>query len=223
MARTKKQPEVLSETVSVETINNDNKIVIGIDQSYKDTGISISYNCELKAATHCYTERLANNTEKRKAIKNKLIQVFDKVKLLKSKYNCSVQIIIERIRLQSQGFLNIDYIKSIGALNALIVDTAFDYSFPVFSVDTRAWKSAVVGTSKPRPNPYNINENKWPTIVWCVEYGFEKYIVDYNVGKRVKSVIHRKGESFIYNDNIADSICISLYGFTKDTKLQLEH
>lgn len=218
-----KSGSVLGETTKAEIINDSNKIVIGIDQSYKDTGISISYNCELKSATHCYIDLYPNNTEKRIVLSNKLTEVFTKVSNLQKKHNCSVQVIIERIRLQSQGFLNIDYIKSIGALNALIVDIAYKFNFPVYSVDTRAWKSSVVGTSKPRSNPYGINEQKWPTIIWCVKYGFEKYIIDFNVGRRKKGIIHKNNRQYTYNDNIADSICISLYGFTKEPKLQSEH
>ena len=41
--------------------------------------------------------------------------------------------VIERIRLRSQGFLNINYIKSIGALNALIVDLMYEYNIKVYS------------------------------------------------------------------------------------------
>lgn len=218
-----KSGAVIDEKASAEVINNKNKIVIGIDQSYKDTGISISYNCELKSATHCHTDNLPNNTEKRIELKNKLTSVFDKAHSLKNKLNCSVQIIIERIRLQSDGFINIDYIKGIGALNAMIVDLAYQYNFSVYSVDTRAWKSAIVGTSKPQPNPYGIDPKKWPTIIWCIGFGFEKYIIDFNVGKKRKGIIHKNLRAYTYNDNIADSIAISLYGFVDNPLLQAEH
>lgn len=198
-------------------------IVVGIDQSYKDTGISISYNNKLKSATHCFTQNLKNNTEKREALKQKLISVFDKTKTMQNKKDCEVIVIIERIRLQSQGFINIDYIKSIGALNAMIVDIAYKYDFPVYSADTRAWKSKVIGTSKGQPNAFGIDEKKLPTILWCVNKGFEKYIIDYNVGKLQKGVIYKDGVRVKYNDNIADSICIGLYGFKPHIRLKQEH
>ena len=201
----------------------DNKIVVGIDQSYQDTGISISYNNKLMIATHCYTEKFKNNSLKRKTLKLMLFQVFNKVQRKSKKYNAEVVIIIERIRLQSQGFLNIDYIKSIGALNALIVDTAFKYNFPVYSVDTRAWKSSVVGTSKGMNNPYDIDPKKYPTILWCIKKGYKDYIINYDVGRRKKGIIEKDGIKYTYNDNIADSICISLYGFTKKQLLESEH
>ena len=150
--------------------------------------------------------------------------IFSSVHLLKEDYDADVIVIIERIRLQSQGFINIDYIKSIGALNALIVDTAFTFDYPIYSVDTRAWKSSVVGNSKGKTNKYGIDPKKWPTILWCVSKGYKKYIINYDVGKRKsKGIIEKNGERYTYNDNIADSICISLYGFTNNQLLKEEH
>lgn len=202
-----------------------NKIVIGIDQSYKDTGVSISFNGELKMAKDIKLEHFKNNSERRNFLKERLLIIFSHVEKLSFKNNAEVIVIIERIRLQSQGFINIDYIKSIGALNALIVDTASEFHYPVYSVDTRAWKSAIVGNSKGQKNKYGIDEKKWPTILWCISKGYKKYIKsEVNKGKK-KGVIEKDGERYTYNDNIADSICISLYGFINSSKqlLKEEH
>lgn len=203
--------------------NGKNYIVIGIDQSYQDTGIAISMNGKLKTATHCYTDNLKNNTEKRKALKEMLDRTFTKAVKMKKKYNAKMICCIERIRLQSQGFLNINYIKSIGALNALIVDTAMEYGIKVYSADTRAWKSTVVGTSKGKPNPYGLNEKKFPTIEWCINKGYDKYIRKYDVGKSTKGILMENGVKYTYNDNICDGICISLYPFISGHKLKEEH
>lgn len=200
-----------------------NKIVIGIDQSYKDTGIAISFNGKLKNATDCFTENLKNNSEKRKTLQQKLLSIFSHYKYVALKYNADMVIIIERIRLQSQGFINIDYIKSIGALNALIVDLANEFELPVYSVDTRAWKSAVIGNSKGQDNKWGIDPKKYPTILWCVKHGYKDYIINYDVGKKKKGVITKGDISYTYNDNIADSIGISLYGFTSKQLLKSEH
>lgn len=201
-----------------------NKIVIGIDQSYKDTGISISMNSKLKMAKHVYLEKCKNNSERRGMLQKRLFDIFSSVHLLKEDYDAEVIVIIERIRLQSQGFINIDYIKSIGALNALIVDTASVFGYPVYSVDTRAWKSSIVGNSKGKSNKYGIDPKKWPTILWCVSKGYEKYIINYDVGKRKsKGIIEKNGKRYTYNDNISDSICISLYGFVNNQLLKEEH
>ena len=199
------------------------KIVIGIDQSYKCTGIALSYNGKLKSATCIKTEHLKNNSEKRETIRNYIATVFNKAFDLSVKYNCPVTVIIERIRLRSQGFINIDYIKSIGALNALMVDVAYIYDFPVYSADTRAWKSAVIGTSKTKSNKYGFDPHKWPTILWCISQGYKDYIIEHVSNRQTKAVIEKEGERYTYNDNIADSIGISLYGFTKSPKLQEEH
>lgn len=202
-----------------------NKIVIGIDQSYKDTGISISFNGKLKMAKGIPLEKYKNNSERRTNLQKRLFDIFSSVYLLKSDYDAEVIVIIERIRLQSQGFINIDYIKSIGALNALIVDTASGFDYPVYSVDTRAWKSAIVGNSKGQKNKYGIDEKKWPTILWCVSKGYKKYIKCDVSKEKKKGVIEKDGKRYIYNDNIADSICISLYGFINNSKqlLKEEH
>jgi len=200
-----------------------NVISIGIDQSYKCTGVALSYNNILKSATCIKTEHLKNNSEKRKIIQNTLNAIFNKAQMLSKKYSAEVKVTIERIRLKSQGFLNINYIKSIGALNALIVDLAYSYNFPVCSVDTRAWKSAVVGTSKPKNNPYGFDPKKWPTILWCINKGYKKHIIEHVSNRQTKAVITDEGERYTYNDNIADSICISLYPFTPSPKLEDEH
>lgn len=200
----------------------ENKIVIGIDQSYKDTGISVAINNEIKLVTECYTEKLPNNSIKRGMLRNTLKNIFAYCYDKSKQYNASVVVIIERIRLQSQGFINIDYIKSIGALNALIVDLAKEYNFPVYSVDTRNWKSSVIGTSKGMSNPYGLDEKKYPTIVWCIKHGYKKYIIDYNVGKRKKGIIVKNNKAYTYNDNKADSIAICLYGFIPKNKQKLK-
>lgn len=195
------------------------KIVIGFDQSYQDTGISIAVDGVLKVARSVFLKSLENNTMRRQKLRETAFKAFRTV----SQHEAEVVVIIERIRLRSQGFINIDYIKGIGALNTVIVDTAANFGFPVYSVDTRAWKAAVVGNTKPKENAFGIDPQKWPTILWCINQGYERYIVNYNVGRKTKGVVEKKGKCYTYNDNIADSICIALYGFTDNLKLQKEH
>lgn len=199
------------------------RIVIGIDQSYQDTGITISFNGKVKAVKSIYLKPLEDNSRKRKELANNLYEIFNKVSLKASGESTEILVLIERIRLRSQGFLNIDYIKGIGALNALIVDISKEFNFPIYSVDTRAWKSAIVGTSKEMNNKYGIDPKKWPTILWCIRNGYEKYIINYEVGKKKKGIIEKNGVKYTYNDNKADSICISLYGFISKPLLEEEH
>lgn len=200
----------------------NDKVVIGIDESYRNTGVTINKNNgeELKVFA-IHTEPLENHSLKRQMIKEWLVKIIKHVK--KVNPNAEVVCIIERIRLKSKGFLNIDYIKGIGALNALIVDTMYDYGIETFSVDTRAWKSAVVGTSKPMENKYGLPAEKYPTIVWNVKNGRKKEIINYNVGKKKKGVIVKGDRKYTYDDDKSDSIAISFYGFTNKPKLEKEH
>lgn len=200
-------------------MNNNNHVVIGIDQSYKDTGIAIACNGKIKAVAHLPLNRIENNTERRKEVSDALI-TYIQFALEKTE---NVEVIVERIRLVSAGVLSMDYIKSMGALIATIVDTASLFHVPVYSVDTRAWKTAVIGTAKEKQNKYGLDPKKWPTILWCIKNGYKDKIIDYSVGKRKKGILEKNGVLYTYNDNKADSIGIALYGFVKDRKLVEEH
>lgn len=202
-----------------------NKIIIGIDQSYKNTGISICKNGELTNIRSIHLTSLKDNSSKRKHLGKVLYTLFSKVSKIAKYEVLEVYVIIERIRLQSQGFINIDYIKSIGALNAVIVDCAKEFNLSVYSVDTRAWKSAIVGTSKPQKNKYGIDPEKWPTIQFICKMGYEKKILLPVSNRKKKGVIIKNGERYTYNDDAADSACIALYGFLPKNKqkLELEH
>lgn len=193
------------------------KIVIGIDQSYKDTGISVACDGSLLLVSHFNFKGCSTNSQKRNALKKRLDYLIQQYI-----FNCDELVIIcERIRLKSQGFINIDYIKSIGALNAAIVDVADNYNLKVYSVDTRSWKSKIVGTSKSKENKFGIDPEKWPTIQYVRKLGFESSILD-EAGKRKKGVIKKQGKNYFVNDNAADSACIALYGFLEETKQMLE-
>ena len=202
-----------------------NKLVIGIDQSYKNTGISICKNGELTNIRSIRLDRLGDNSRRRNRLAKVLYDLFSKVSVWASGEDMEVCIIIERIRLQSQGFINIDYIKGIGALNAIIVDQAKLFDLSVYSVDTRAWKSAIVGSSKPQNNKLGIDPEKWPTIQFLKSLGYEeKLLVPVNKRKK-KGVFEINGKRYTYNDDAADSACIALYGFLPQNKqkLLLEH
>ena len=81
-------------------------VVIGIDQSYNNTGISIAADGKLVRVRSIQLDSFENNSEKRRALGQKLDGLLRSV-CPKAK---NVICIIERIRLHSQGFLNIDYI-----------------------------------------------------------------------------------------------------------------
>ena len=130
--------------------------------------------------------------------------------------------IIERIRLRSQGFLNIDYIKSIGALNSVIVDVMTAFDIPIYSVDTRCWKAQVIGTSKPQSNKYGVPDEKWPTVNWVCEQGFEESILRKVEGKREKGTFTDELGKWEYDNDAADSAAISMFWFKGDKNKLIE-
>ena len=193
-----------------------NRLCIGIDQSYTRTGISIAVDGRLIKVSSMAFRGCTCKTEKRKLLANVLSHILEVNKCKAS----DVIIVCERIRTfshsggskgegnpgDSQMFISTDYIKATGALMATVVDTAYAHGIKVYSADTRAWKSSIVGSSK------SIKGNKkLSTVNFIIKKGFGTSIVS----------INRKGNE-VYDDDAADSGCIALYGFVKDAKLKLE-
>lgn len=199
-------------------------ICIGIDQSYKNTGISISADGKLLKVSSINLEKYSNNSEKRSILQYRLKKILKKIFCKADEIVC----IIERIRLRSKGFLNINYIKSIGALNALIVDTMGLYDIPVYSVDTRCWKAQIVGSSKPG-NPNNIyamEAEKYPTFEW-LKNNYPKLLmsvfIDMTNTRKEKNVFEENGRLWKINDDACDSAAISMFWFNgQNDKLELE-
>lgn len=196
------------------------QLSIGIDQSYKNCGVSISADGQLLKVTHIKLEQCKTNTDRRRLLKAYLDNM---LKAITSKAD-SIICIIERIRLHSQGFLNIDYIKSMGALNAVIIDIMDEYDIPVYSVDTRCWKSQVIGTSKPKDNNLGVPKEKYPTVEWCIKQGFENSVLRTVKGRKKKGTFTRNGIRYMYDNDACDSSAISMFYFVGDKeKLKQEH
>lgn len=196
------------------------QLSIGIDQSYKNCGVSISADGQLLKVTHVKLEQCKTNTDRRRLLKAYLDNM---LKAITPKAD-SIICIIERIRLHSQGFLSIDYIKSMGALNAVIIDIMDEYDIPVYNVDTRCWKSQVVGTSKPKDNNLGVPKEKYPTVEWCIEQGFENSVLRTVKGRKVKGTFVRNGIRYMYDNDACDSSAISMFYFVGDKeKLKQEH
>lgn len=197
-----------------------NKVFIGIDQSYADSGMSVAIDGKLKIIRSIKLCRLKNNSERRRALAKQLDGLLSTVVPKSDEVVC----IIERIRLQSQGFVNIDYIKSIGALNCVIVDKCHEYGVKVYSVDTRCWKAQVVGSSKKSNNKWGVPEEKWLTIRWLLKQGWESSIIEEQSNRVRKNIFIRDGKKYKYNDNAADSAGIAMFGFVGDPdKLEEEN
>lgn len=196
------------------------KIVIGIDQSYTRTGITVMEDKKILGMHSVNFDGCKTNTEKREHLKHFLESLFDN-------YNIdNVTVITERIRLRSQGFLSESYIKSTGALIATIIDIFATYDIPVYSVDTRSWKSQIVGNSKPLENSYGINKEKYRTILYLRSKGLLKHIVEPYTGRGKQGVINikinGKKTPCKINDDLADSYCIAMYGFLPEHKQKLK-
>lgn len=188
------------------------KIVIGIDQSYNKTGLSVCIDGKLVQVTSIDFNGLKSKSEKRKLLANTVNILLAKA----SKKASETVILCERIRTFSQGGakgadksggLRPGYLKMTGALIASFVDVAFDYGVKVYSVDTRSWKSQVVGSSKNK-----TKDKKLETVEFIEKLGFNMFVYQ-----------NQKGRD-IFDDDAADSACIALYGFipVKKQKLLLE-
>ena len=196
------------------------KLVIGIDQSYSDTGVAIMVDGELVEAFSIDFTECNSKSAKRRAVASTVESVIED---WYDKYT-KTNIVVERIRLHSSNNkFDERFIQSSGALIATVVDVASAYDIKVYSVDTRAWKSKVVGTSSPQNNEYGINPKKYPTIKKIIELGYENLISYEPTARQTKGVVTKDdGTRVKYNDNIADAICIALYGNSDNPKLLLE-
>lgn len=196
--------------------------VIGIDQSYKRTGISLVIDGKLRDIKSIDLERCKNNSERRGVLRTKLQHLISAVADKTDRIVC----LCERARIHGgqTSFINIDAIKAMGALTATIVDVCYEYGIEVYSVDTRAWKAQVVGTSKPAKNKFGVPEEKWPTVKWVINQGFvHKILMDVSDTKKKKGIFMVDGKKFQYNDDAADSAGIAMYYIVGDhDKLQQE-
>lgn len=198
------------------------QIVIGIDQSYQNTGISVVADGKLKDIKSVQLDKYKSNSERRGVLRTKLEHLINVV----ADKTDSIVCVCEKARLHggSTSFINIDAIKAMGALTATIVDVCAKYGIEVYSVDTRCWKSQVVGTSKPQANKYGVPEEKWPTVRWVISKGFEDNIlIDVSGSKKTKGTFVRDGKKLMYNNDAADSAGIAMFYVVGDRdKLQLE-
>lgn len=201
---------------------DDSLYVIGVDQSYTRTGITLMCDGVLIDMFSIDFDNCIDNTDKRNMIDKRLTKLIRLYRLDKRHVKC----IVEQIRLFSQGKISQTYLLSTAALVGRIIDTMGLYNIPVYSVSTKSWKSQIVGTSKPLDNPYGINKEKYPTILYLKSKGLLNRLVEPYNGKGKKGIIPVKidGEKVPckINDDIADSYCICMYGFLPKSKQKLK-
>ena len=222
--RKTKVSQKYGESQKGELFKTMSKLVIGIDESYTRTGITVLIDKELYSMQSIYFTGCKCNTDKRKAIRKTLYEILDDIRM-----NCNadeIKCIIERIRTFSGGHMSAQYLITTGGLITTIIDVMHQYNVPVYSVDTKSWKNNIIGDSKPLNNPYGINPNKYPTILYLKQNGLLKYIAEPYKGRGEKGVIKVKIDGkrvpCKINDDLADSYCIAMYGFLPKTKQKLK-
>lgn len=193
---------------------------VGIDQSYKRTGISVSCDGTLKLVRSYDLHKMSKHDARETIAKQADAAV--KSALSKSEH---VVVLLERIRLFSQQFISMPYILSMGMMNGAVYDNIAshfkDYmesgKLEVMTVETRAWKKAVVGTTKGAANDYGVPENKWPSVMLLSDNypEFEDcFLLKSKSKKKTKSNFEIDGCFYEYDDDAVDSACISLFPFS---------
>lgn len=194
------------------------KYIIGIDQSYSRTGFALNINGKIvKAWTTDFKNKcLDNKSQKRFEVKRILSKIIESC--LRYTTPDDITIICERVRIYTQGdSFRPEVIKAQSALIAYIIDTGYEYGIRVYSVDTRAWKTRVLGNSKPVFEPIEgvTNPQKFGSVRKAIDLGFYDSIY-IKLGNRSK-------REFELNDDMADAICIAKYGTSgKPYNLALE-
>lgn len=185
---------------------------IGVDQSYQRTGISIAVDNRLVAVSSIDLLKFKTKSEKRTALHDKIVTALHVTTSKTERTVC----VLERVRTFSDGALSVPYIKSMGALNAVVVDACYEAGVEVYSIDTRCWKSHIIGTSKPLENKYGILPKKWPTIQWFMREhkNFEKCVLVQASKAKKKGIIIKDGVRYTINDDACDSAAIALSYFT---------
>lgn len=188
-------------------------IVLGIDQSLERTGWAIVQDG--KVVTFGFHEvkvaRQGKGKRKLKDVRAPLKEVRASLRSLvhqlDEKYHFD-KIIVERVRTFSKGFISTNVIIELGSLIKFVIDGV---EAPVYSVDTRSWKSKVVGRAD-------------ATKEQTVDKIMERVTRDGFFAKQERKTLHidTSVEVMEINHDVADAICIALYAFEKEPKLQLE-
>ena len=189
---------------------------IGVDQSYTRTGIAVAFAEDCKSNKIYFVGSLdlsehKTKTDRRAELALALNEIFVKIQ---SKWpGVPTAVVHERPRLFSKGRISANYLLSMGALNAIIIDFAIIHKLPCYSVDTRAWRAAVIGTTKKEENSEGIPPEKYLTVKHFCNLGYSDLLryCDKKTGKE------------LYNHDLADAMGIACAPFElcKKGKLKL--
>lgn len=143
-------------------------------------------------------------TDRRAELALALNEIYDKIQ---SKWpGVPTAVVYERPRLFSGGHISANYLLGMGALNAIIIDFAIFHKLPCYSIDTRAWRAAVVGTTKKEENSEGIPPEKYLTVKHFCDLGYDSLII---------SAGTKTGKEFtkLYNHDLADAMGIACAPF----------
>ena len=192
------------------------KMVIAFDQSYTNTGISIwagNKGSKPKCVNVGAISFKPGDThiQKRLAVKAWLLKAIAKCQ----QHTDNIIVLTEQIRVFNGGSASMAYIGVTHALVGCIADTAYEHGIKTYAVDTRSWKSKVVGDVKPKANKYYVDPKKWPTVQYVINEGYEAALLKpvSNRCKHYAKIID--GVKYVYVDDISDAYCIGKYGFVQ--------
>jgi Holliday junction resolvasome RuvABC endonuclease subunit len=169
--------------------------IISIDQSYSRLGYCVQTRKEVFEVASIDLSKMKNPTQKRNCVR-------ELVSILIRKYQPRV-ILVERTRIFQGGYISAKTAGMLAAMTAAIVDAAYvhtSYRKPtqVYSVDTQAWKFAVVGNRK---------ATKQDTVKWVQQ----------------ELVLRMDSSAEGLDHDAADAFCIGRYlWMAKPPKLQRE-
>ena len=192
--------------------------VIGLDQSYSRCGISIAVEGKLKKVSSIKFKNCHSKSDKRRELQRVLRKAIQSC--LKNFDPKDIIVICERLRLFStnggNSTIRPNVIKPAAAMISYIVDTADEFGIEVWSVDTRAWKSEVLGDSRPVFEPIEgvSNPQKFGSVRKVIDLGFRESL-------EIKRG-NGRGSTVTLDDDAADSACIALYGNCLRPKLKRE-
>lgn len=233
---------------SINELKQDSEcrmFTLAIDQSYKNSGIAASYGnpfwyggkMDLLHVSNLDAQSTKDKVDYRVCLASNVAQALMSCKEQVEEASLVI-VLCERIRQFSRGFTSMPYIIQMGALTAYIEEAAHMHGLPLWTVDTRCWKSTVIGTSQPLLNSYHVPPEKFPAVDYVVKHGWKDHVfreVDQEYGERElkkkhpRNVFKSASGKFIHvDDDRSDAICMSLFpacaaqqGKSLDTLLKL--
>lgn len=203
-------------------------LCLGIDQAYGDTGIAIAgitldKQIDIIATRAVPPVESKSKVEYRAKVNTAIRTMLKNYRALGDEF-CAI---CESVRVYTEGNISIRNHLNWGALQGSMHDCLYNtFGASLRIVDTRAWKSAVVGTSKPSDSaPTGVDPKKWPTIQCMMhEYDVPKEWLTKPLSPRTKKYTWQdeKGNNFTYNSDVADACAIAIYGLIRPVnKLKL--